>query len=322
MNNKKKYKSLFISDFMKKSMQNLLLKNKEKISKEVAEKIFQIDEVEIAEFIKEIGNHEIEYIPIKKIRQNLATKYIGKNIYSFHEVESTNGVARFLAEYGAPEGTVVLSEIQTKGKGRSGKKWESPVGGIWLSIVLKPDIDPSKASIITLATGVAVAKTLKKMNIDARIKWPNDILINNKKVCGILTEANAKFNAVDYVIVGVGIDTKLDINILADDLREGTTSLNKETDGEIKESEIIAKFLNEFEEIYNLFKDEKFDEILYDWRRMAQTIGRYVEIKQPLGKVYRGTAVGINNQGALILELGNGELKKIISGECILGKDS
>jgi len=318
MNNKKKYKSLFISDFMKKSMQNLLLKNKEKISKEVAEKIFQIDEVEIAEFIKEIGNHEIEYIPIKKIRQNLATKYIGKNIYSFHEVESTNSIAKFLAENGSPEGTIILAETQTKGRGRSGKKWESPTGGIWLSIILKDNIEPSKASIITLATGVAVAKILRKMNIDAKIKWPNDILINNKKVCGILTEANAKSNAVYYVIVGVGIDTKIDIGTLADDIQEKTTSLNKETSEEIKEPSIVANFLNEFEEIYNLFKDEKFDEILYDWKQMNQTIGSYVEVKQPFGEVYRGRAVGIDNQGVLILELENGELKEIISGECIL----
>jgi len=306
---------------MKKSMQELISKNKEKISEQAAEGIFQIDEAEIAGFLKEIGNYEIDYIPTGKIKENLDTKYIGKEIYTFHEVESTNSVAKFLAGYEAPEGTVVISEIQTKGKGRRGKKWESPVGGIWLSIILKPDIDPSKAPIITLATGVAVAKTLREMNIDARIKWPNDILINNKKVCGILTEANAKFNTVDHVIVGVGIDTKLDTDILADDLREGTTSLSKETDKEIKESKIIAKFLNEFEKIYNLFKDEKFDEILYEWRTMAQTIGNYVEIKQPLGKVYRGVAVGINNQGALILELGNGELKKIISGECILRKN-
>lgn len=306
---------------MKKSMQELLSKNKEKISKEAAEGIFQIDEAKIAEFLKEIGNYEIEYIPSGKIKANLDTKYIGKDIYSFKEVESTNAVAKFLAGYGSPEGTIIISEIQTKGKGRRGKKWESPTGGIWLSIILKPDIEPSKAPFITLATGVAVAKTLRGMNIDSRIKWPNDILINNKKVCGILTEANAKFNSVDYVIVGVGIDTKLDTNILADDIREGSTSLSKETQVDIKESEIVANFLNEFEEIYNLFKTEKFDEILYDWRRLSQTIGSYVEIKQPLGKVLRGTAVGINNQGALILELENGDLKKIISGEVYIGKN-
>ena len=307
---------------MKKSMQELLSKNKEKMSEEAAEGIFQIDEAEIAEFLKEIGNNEIDYIPSGKIKENLETKYIGKDIYSFHEVESTNGVAKFLANQGAPEGTAVLSETQTKGRGRSGKKWESPVGGIWLSLILRPDIDPSKASIITLATGVAVAKTLIGMGIDARIKWPNDILINGKKVAGILTEANARFNAVDYVIVGVGIDTKVDTDILAHDLGEITTSISQETEREIIESKIVAKFLNEFEEIYDLFKDEKFNDILYDWRRMAQTIGRYVEIQQPLGKVYRGIAVGINNQGALILELSNGELKKVISGECIQSKKS
>jgi BirA family transcriptional regulator, biotin operon repressor / biotin---[acetyl-CoA-carboxylase] ligase len=303
---------------MKKSMQELLSKNKEKISEEAAKGIFQIDEAEIAEFLKEIGNYDIDYIPSSEIKKELTTEYIGKKIYTFHEVESTNSVAKFLAKFGSSEGDIVISEIQTKGKGRRGKKWESPTGGIWLSIILKPDIEPSKAPLITLATGVAVAKALRGMNIDARIKWPNDILINNKKVSGILTEANAKFNTVDYVIVGVGIDSNLNIDILAADLREGTTSLSKETQVEIQEPEIIANFLNEFEEVYNLFKDEKFEEIMYDWRRMSQTIGSFVEIKQPLGKVLHGTAVGINNQGALILELNNGELKKIISGECIL----
>lgn len=306
---------------MKKSMQELLSKNREKISEEAAEGIFQIDEAKISEFIKEVGNYEIDYIPSGKIRENLNTKYIGNDIYSFKEVESTNSVAKFLSRFGSKEGTIILSEIQTKGKGRRGKKWESPTGGIWLSIILKPDIEPSKAPIITLATGVAVAKTLRGMNIDARIKWPNDILINHKKVCGILTEANAKFSTVDYVIVGVGIDTRVNTDILADDLREKTTSIDNETPEEIEEYEIIANFLNEFEEIYELFKAGEFDEILYDWRRMSQTIGSFVEIKQPLGKVLRGTAVGINNQGALILELENGDLKKIISGECIIRED-
>lgn len=302
-------------------MQELLSKNKEKISEKDANGIFQIDETKIAVFLKEIGNYDIDYIPSKEIKKGLNTEYIGREIYSFHEVESTNSVAKFLAKFGAPEGSVIISETQTKGKGRRGKKWESPSGGIWLSIILKPMIEPSKAPIITLATGVAVAKTLKRMNIDARIKWPNDILINNKKVCGILTEANAKFNSVDYVIVGVGIDSNLDTNILAENLRKGATSLKNETQVEIEESKIISNFLNEFEKIYNLFKEKKFDEILYDWRRMSQTIGNYVEIKQPLGKVLHGTAVGINDQGALILELDNGKLKKIISGECVLKED-
>jgi BirA family biotin operon repressor/biotin-[acetyl-CoA-carboxylase] ligase len=306
---------------MKKSMQELLSKNKEKMSENAAKGIFQIDEEEIAEYIKEIGKYEIDYIPTEEIKKGLATSYIGKEIYSFHEVESTNGVAKFLARFETVEGGVVISEIQTKGKGRLGRKWESPTGGIWLSIILKPDIEPSKASFITLATGVAVAKTLRKMNIDAKIKWPNDILINGKKVCGILTEANATFHTVDYVIVGVGIDSNLNTDILTHDIKEKTTSISNETPGEIKESEIIANFLNQFEEVYDLFKEEKFNEILCEWRKMSQTFGNYVEIKQPLGKILKGVAIGITNEGALVLELKNGTLKKVISGECIIRED-
>lgn len=306
---------------MKKSMLELLSKNMEKVSGKDIEKISQISDEELVEFIKEIGNQEVDFIPAGKIEKGLKTKYIGKHIYSFHEVDSTNTVAKFLAENGEEEGTVIISESQTKGKGRRGRTWESPVGGIWLSIILKPSIDPSKAPLITLATGVAVAKTLREMNIDARIKWPNDILINNKKVCGILTEANAHFNTTDYVIVGVGIDSDLDVDRLNDTIKESTTTISDESKQKIAESTITAIFLNEFEKVYDTFKEEKFDEIMYDWRRMSHTMGSYVEIKQPLGKNIQGTAVGINNQGALILELNNGELKKVISGECILKDD-
>ncbi|KZX17784.1 bifunctional ligase/repressor BirA [Methanobrevibacter cuticularis] len=306
---------------MKKTMLELLSKNKEKMSQKEFDELFNINEEEIATFLKKIGSERTSYISAEKIEEGLDTKYIGNQIYCFHEVDSTNTVAKFLAEFGAEEGTVVISELQTKGRGRLGKKWESPVGGIWLTIILRPDISPSKASFLTLATGVAVAKTLRKMNIDARIKWPNDILINKKKVSGILTEANAKFSSVDYVVVGVGIDSNLDTNILSGDVRERMISLSQELGKHIEETDIISMFLNEFEEIYNLFKEEKFKTILYDWRRMSETIGSYVKINQPLGKVLKGYAVGINKNGALIIEKDNGDLKKIISGECIIRND-
>jgi len=297
-------------------MQELISKNKAKLSRKVS----QIDEAELAELLKEIGSYNIEHIPIDEIKKGLNTEYIGREIYSYHEVESTNNVAKFLARFGPFEGTIVISEIQTKGKGRGGKKWESPKGGIWLSIILKPEIDHLKAPLLTLATGIAIAKTIRRMNIDAKIKWPNDILINNKKVCGILTEASSKQNTFDYIIVGVGIDSNLNINNLEETLRKITTSLSNETQEEIKEPKIIANFLNEFEKIYNSFKEENFDEILNEWRRMSDTIGSYVKIKQAHIKVIEGLAVGINNQGELILKLDNGELKTILSGECSLKK--
>ena len=130
---------------------------------------------------------------------------------------------------GIENGSVVISEKQTAARGRSGKSWESPLGGIWLSIILNPNVDYSKLPLITLATGVAVAKTLERIGVkEPEIKWPNDIMINGKKVCGILTEAVAKFNTIENVIIGVGIDANLEIEDFPEELQEGTTTLEKE----------------------------------------------------------------------------------------------
>ncbi|KZX10717.1 biotin--[acetyl-CoA-carboxylase] ligase [Methanobrevibacter filiformis] len=300
---------------MNKDMLEILSKHEDKVTK-YADSISDIDEKEVALIIKEIGN--IHTIKDSNIKDCLKTETIGKEIFYFKEVNSTNSVAKFLAKNGTDDGAVVLSEVQLNGKGRRGKKWESPSGGVWLSIILKPKISPSKASLITLATGVVVAKTLKAMGVDAKIKWPNDILINNKKVCGILTEAHANYKSVDYVIVGIGIDTNLNLDILPPIIKEGTTSLKKELKKDIDDNEIIYTFLNEFELMYEKFQKEKFEDILNEWRLLTQTIGSYVEIKQPFGKILKGHAVGITNSGALIIESENGELTKVISGECAI----
>ena len=305
---------------MKKKMLELLSKNKKDMSEKDLKEMLIKDEKEITDIIKDIGLERNEYMDVAKIKNFLKTSYIGNEILMFKEVESTNTVAELFAEFGSDEGTVVISEIQTKGKGRLGRKWESPAGGLWLSIILKPDTIPSKAPLITLAAGVAVAKTLRNIGADAGIKWPNDILINDKKVSGILTEANIKSNIVNYVIVGVGIDNNFNIDILPEELQKTSTTLKNELKTEITETKLISKFLNEFEKVYDLFKDEKIDEILYDWRKMSRTIGSYVEIKQTHGKLLKGYAIGINNEGTLILEENNGNLKKVISGECIIKK--
>ena len=305
---------------MKKKMLELLKKNREDISKTTLNEILNNEEKEIAKAVKETGLQTIEYINREKLENSLKTKYIGNEILIYKEVDSTNSVAEFLAESGSDEGTVVISKLQSQGKGRHGRKWESPSGGIWLSIILKPDMAPSKAPLITLATGVAVAKTLISIGVDARIKWPNDILIHDKKVSGILTEASVKFNAIDYVIVGVGINNNLNIKMLPKELQKKITTLKNELQIKVAETELILKFLNEFEKVYNLFKEEKFEEILDDWRKMSETIGRFVEIKQTHGKSVKGYAVRISNDGSLILKEKDGNLKKVISGECLIKK--
>ena len=242
---------------------------------------------------------------------------MGKDILYFKEVDSTNDVAKYLAENGAEEGTVVVAEIQNRGKGRMGKTWISPPGGVWMSIILRPDIPTSKAPQLTLVTGVAVAETLKKeLNLDVGIKWPNDILIGNKKVCGILTEVNANINKINYVIVGIGIDMNVDVPLLPPDLQEGATSLKNELDTEINGAILVQKFLLNLEKLYNQFTSGKFPDILNEWRFLSKTIGRKVEVRTR-GKTIRGDAIGINKDCILILELDDGSLRKIISGECL-----
>jgi BirA family transcriptional regulator, biotin operon repressor / biotin---[acetyl-CoA-carboxylase] ligase len=252
-----------------------------------------------------------------EVKKDLKTDFIGHDIHYFKEVDSTNDVARYLAEEGAEEGTVVVAEIQNRGKGRRGKTWISPPGGVWMSIILRPDIAPSKAPQLTLVTGVAVAETLKEeLKLDVGIKWPNDILIGNKKVCGILTEVNASINNVNYVIVGIGIDMNVEIPLFPPNLQKDATSLKNELDTEINGAMLVQKFLLKFEDLYNEFNDGKFPEILSEWRLLSKTIGNNVEVRTR-GKTVRGEAVGINKDGILILELEDGSLIKMISGECL-----
>jgi BirA family biotin operon repressor/biotin-[acetyl-CoA-carboxylase] ligase len=252
-----------------------------------------------------------------EVKKGLKTEIIGHDIHYFKEVDSTNNVAKYLAEDGAEEGTIVVAEIQNRGKGRRGKTWISPPGGIWMSIILRPDIPPFSAPQLTLVTGVAVAKTLKKeLKLDVGIKWPNDILIGDKKVCGILTEVNASVNKVNYVVVGIGIDMNVDVPLFPQDLQKGATSLKNELDTEINGPILVQKFLLEFESLYNKFIEGKFPEILSEWRILSQTIGKQVEVRTR-GKTVRGEAVGINKDGVLILELEDGSLRKMISGECL-----
>lgn len=216
-------------------------------------------------------------------------------------------------------GSVVISEKQTDAKRKSDKTWESPLGGIWLSIILQPHVDYSKLPLITLATGVAVAKAMEKIGIkSAEIKWPNDIIINNKKVCGILTEAVTQFNTIKNVIIGVGIDANVDITGFPEDLKEGTTTIKEELGRKENENTLIRLFLEEFEKIAELFNHEGFEEILKEWRKRSYTIGKIVEVREPFNKYYDGYVVGISKEGALIVEKIDGTLEKVISGECII----
>ncbi len=298
---------------MKDQMLNLL-KQENIITDEEITKINEIDEKKILEYIKKLGSLNTK--KIEDIKQNLKTENIGKDIYYYDEILSTNSLAKYLGGIRVEEGTVIIAGSQTDGRGRSGKSWESPKGGgIWLSIILRPDIPLKYASLMTLATGAAVCRQLKKLGVDAEIKWPNDILIHGKKVAGVLTEAKITFNKLDYVVIGIGIDTDVDVEELPEELQKGVTNLSDEGDYEKTNNEIIASILNEVEVVYELFEDKQYERILKEWRNLSATIGTDVTVNQPLGVVIEGYALGINREGSLILEKEDGELVKIIAGE-------
>ena len=303
---------------MQKEIVNLL-KKENKLSNDTISEIKDIDLSDFSNIVKELGKEDTEYIKASEIAKDLNTEYIGKNLYIYKEVSSTNTVAKFLSMNGVENGTVVISEKQTKAKGRSGKSWESPLGGVWLSIILNPNVDHSKIPLITLATGVAVAKTLENIGVeDPEIKWPNDIMINGKKVCGILTEAVAKFNTIESVIIGVGIDANLDVEQFPEDLQEGTTTLKEVLGREGNENSLIKTFLEEFEKISEQFIHEGYEDILKEWRKRSYSIGKIVEVREPFNTYYDAYVIGIGKEGALVVEKIDGTLEKVISGECII----
>ena len=298
-----------------------LLKKENKLSDEAISELKDINIDDFSEIIEEIGTQPTEHIKASEISKDLDTKWAGKNLYVFDEVKSTNTVAKFLAMNGAENGTVVISEKQTDAKGRSGKAWASPVGGIWLSLIVKPNVDYSKLPMITIGTGVAVAKAIERTGItSAEIKWPNDIIIHDKKVCGILTEAVTTFNTIDSVIIGVGIDANIDIEDFPEELQDGTTTLADELGRKEDENVLIRLFLEEFEKIAETFNEGDYESILKDWRKRSYSVGKIVEVREPFNKNFDAYVVGIGREGALIVEKIDGTLEKVISGECIIKK--
>ena len=251
-----------------------------------------------------------------EIERKLSTKYIAHNIHLYQEVTSTNDLAKKFVDNNAPEGTVIIAEHQTAGRSRGKNDWVSPEGGIWMTLILKPEVNLVEASKLTIVTGVAIAKTLHDhFNIDAGIKWPNDILINNKKICGILTEAVTDYDKLKAVLIGIGIDINFNSSDLPENLQDIATTVNEESNDEIKRPEILKIFFSIFEELYDEYKEGNFKHIIAEWRRLSSTTGNRVKVYKD-GKAMIADAVGIDNQGALIVELDDGSLEKIISGEC------
>lgn len=253
-----------------------------------------------------------------EIKRNLTTRYIGKNIFYFTELTSTNSIASELLRENTnkiPEGTIVIAEKQSVGKGRSGKKWFSPAGGIWLSVVLYPELDPSHMSFITLMTAVAVVKAIEKLlpKIELQIKWPNDILISGRKVCGILTEMSTEGRNIRWVIVGIGINVNNCSFQLPRHISNDSISLKETVGHSVSRLKLLNYLCSELEKSYWVFKEKGFSEILEEWKSYNNIIGKYVEVNSG-NKIITGRAIDINEKGALIIKTKDEKIKEIISG--------
>lgn len=249
------------------------------------------------------------------IEKYLTTQFIGRNIDYYETITSTNIKAKEIA-HTKGEGTIVIAEEQTQGRGRLGRNWTSPKGkGLWFSIILKPNMDPAKISRMTLIGAAAVNEALKELGIESKIKWPNDIVIDGKKVCGMLTEMSCEGDAANYVVVGIGINANLDKHDFDLELQGKATSLKIVSGKEIDRNRLLASVLNHFEKLYIPFKErEDLTETIKISRKESALIGKEVRIidgnTEKVGKVF-----DIDDKGQLIVQYEDGKMEEIFSGE-------
>lgn len=251
----------------------------------------------------------------RELEQGLKTKTMGQSIYFYEETDTTNNRARELALEGAPEGTLVVAEKQTDGRGRRGKVWESPLGtGIWMSLVLRPQIMPAEASVLTLLCGLATAEAIEaETGLSAGIKWPNDILINGKKAVGILTEMDCEMSEVHFVIPGIGIN--VNTASFPPEIADIATSLYLECGKTVSRRRLVHKVLERLEEHYETFlRTGSFTAMLEDYRKHCITLGKEVHV---LGREpFFAEALDITPEGELLVRRAdNGKEEVVFSGE-------
>jgi len=232
---------------------------------------------------------------------------------------STNELAKEMAQKDAREGTVIIAEEQTGGKGRMGRSWYSPDGkGLWFSVILRPPISPSDASKLTLVASVAVAKTIRDYTgLAAGIKWPNDILLNNRKVAGILTEMSAEIDKVNYLVIGIGINVNIDEKSIIPELRDTMISLSENKGAHIDRVGLFAGVLNNLDFFYGEFIKGKFESILNVWKELSVTLNRWVTVTS-ISSRDEGIAFDIDDDGVLLLMKKDGSMKRVLSGDVSL----
>jgi BirA family biotin operon repressor/biotin-[acetyl-CoA-carboxylase] ligase len=251
----------------------------------------------------------------EKLQQSLETKIFGKRILIKTEVNSTNELASQLASKGAAEGTVVLALTQSAGRGRLSRSWISPSGGLWLSVILRPKIKAIEASKLTFIASLSVAEVLREQyRLNAETKWPNDVLVNGKKICGVLAKMITTGESVEGVILGIGLNANFPASILPKLVRTDATSIESELGKEIILQELFAALMKKLEETYKVLLKEGSQPVLSRWKTCSGFLGKKLVVTESF-ETFRGTALDVDGDGALILVLDDGTKKRIYAGD-------
>lgn len=284
--------------------------------------------------MKNKGTHEDrlkDSLVPDEILEGLDTNFVGSNLHLFDELVSTNLTAHEMALSGVPEGTVVIADSQSEGRGRRGRPWFSPPGdNIYTSVILHPPVSPEKAPQLTLVAAVALAETIDLFlneasqavsRLKAEIKWPNDILIGGKKCAGILAEMKADAGEVQYVVLGIGINVNLDSQDMPEEISAIATSLSIAAGLDFKRGRIIQTLYSNMENWYKRYLGKGFPSIRERWNNLSAVNGQYVQAASPSNKndgYEEGVALGINDKGLLEMRKEDGRIIEISAGEITL----
>ncbi len=251
-----------------------------------------------------------------EITQNLNTKFLGKRVYYFDSTDSTQNFAMEIASNDKENGTVIISKKQTMGRGRMKRKWKSPTGGIWMSIIIHPKFDVSYTTLVPIATSLALCMAIEKiLKIKPELKWPNDVTLKGKKVAGVLVDTSIISNEIENMVLGIGINFKIKPHELASTIKKtpnfyGVATLVKKNE---KALPLVQQFLYELENVFQLINSRRIKKIKSEWTKRSSTIGRNVSIITGEGNV-NGKAVKIDSDGALIISKGK-KAEKILVGD-------
>ena len=242
-------------------------------------------------------------------------RLIGKRIIHLEEATSTNDVAKELARRGAEEGLVVIAETQSRGRGRLGSAWASPRGGIWLSVLLRPKVAPINAACITIAAAVSVAEAVEEvLGVKPQVKWPNDLLIDGRKFCGILAESSVRGERLDFVVLGIGVNANVKLEELPEELRDSATTLYSALGRPIPRRRLLDAILRRLELHYSALLQGRFPEVLERWKALDITIGRRVVAEGPGGRI-AGKVLDVDGDGSLIVQVDGGSAVRLRAGE-------